>query len=114
MGQRRNREEWAEMLAALEQSGESTERFCAKRRIPVATLKWWRWNLRETRALSRRAKREDVRLVPVDVVGLSVASSAASRPSALVITVSHVEVRLEVGTDVGYVGALVAELRARC
>jgi len=101
------------MLAALEQSGESTERFCAKRRIPVATLRWWRWHLREQRALSRPAKRDDVRLVPVDVVGLSV-SSPVSRPSALVIAVSNVEVRLEVGTDVGYVGALVAELRSRC
>ncbi len=34
--------------------------------------------------------------------------------TAVVITVSNVEVRVEVGTDVAYVGALVGELRARC
>jgi hypothetical protein len=52
----------------------------------------------------------DVRLVPVDVIGLT----AVARSSTIVIAVSGVEVRIEVGTDAGYVSTLIAALRSGC
>lgn len=112
MAVRKNREQWVAIVAAFDQSGESLRKFCAKRRIRLASLKWWRWRLRDSdaaAALVRKRKSDEVRLVPVDVIGL-----AASRPTGVTIALSDVEVRVEVGTDVAYVGALVGELRSRC
>jgi len=108
MAVRKNREQWVAVVGAFEQSGESLAKFCKKRRIRVASLKWWRWRLRDARAAKALAK-DEVRLVPVDVIGL-----AASRPSGVTIALADVEVRIAVGTDVTYVGALVGELRSRC
>ena len=99
------------MIAAFEQSGERLDRFCAQRRIPPATLRWWRWHLRDARPAPSRKAPEEVRLVPVEVVGLSAGMPGAR---SVVITVSNVDVRVEVGTDIAYVVALVGEIRARC
>lgn len=110
MAARKNREQWVAVVAAFEKSGESLEKFCAKRRIRIASLKWWRWRLRDARAaVTTLVTSKDVRLVPVEVIGL-----AASRPTGVTIALADVEVRVEVGTDVAYVGALVGELRSRC
>jgi hypothetical protein len=109
MASRKSREQWVAVVAAFEQSGESIAKFCARRRIRLGTLKWWRWRLRDARAASALVRSADVRLVPVDVIGL-----AAQRPNGVTIALSDLEVRVEVGTDVTYVGALVGELRSRC
>jgi hypothetical protein len=109
MASRKSREQWVAVVAAFEQSGDSIAKFCARRRIPPASLKWWRWRLRDARAKSALVRSDDVRLVPVDIIGL-----AASRPNGVTIALSDLEVRVEVGTDVAYVGALVGELRSRC
>ena len=82
------------MIAAFEQSGERLDRFCAQRRIPPATLRWWRWHLRDARPAPSRKAPEEVRLVPVEVVGLSAGMPGAR---SVVITVSNVDVRVEVG-----------------
>lgn len=97
------------MLAAFEQSGESVEKFCAKGRIAVRALKWWRWRLGTSRRSAPLTRRESVRIVPVDLIGL-----ASAPPTAVRIGLSDMELRVEVGTDLGYVGALVGALRARC
>jgi hypothetical protein len=48
--------------------------------------------------------------VPVDVIGL-----LASAPAGAVkIALGDLEMRVEVGTDVAYVAALVGALRPRC
>ncbi len=110
MAVRKNREQWVAIVAAFERSSESTKKFCAKRRIRVASLKWWRWRLRDSRAAASALVRSDeVRLLPVDVIGL-----AAARANGVTIALSDMEVRIEVGTDITYVGALVGELRSRC
>jgi hypothetical protein len=93
------------VLKEFARSGDSIEKFCAKRRIRVKTLKWWRWTLGDAPS----ARRKDVRLVPVDVIGL-----AAPRPTTIAITIAALELRVEVGTDVAYVGELVRALRSRC
>jgi hypothetical protein len=108
MRAKRTREEWAAFVAELETSGESVERFCTKHRLERASLKWWRWRLRSERP-ARAMARSDVRLVPVDVVEV-----VTRTPTRVAVAISDVEVRVEVGTDVAYVGALVGALRSRC
>lgn len=108
MGARRTREEWAGLVDELETSGDSLQRFCAKHRLRVASLKWWRWRLRSERSSTGLAK-PGVRLLPVDVVDV-----APLQPTSLVVAITGAELRVEVGTDVEYVGALVSALRSRC
>jgi hypothetical protein len=108
---RRSRAQWLEVLAKFEASGESLAKFCTKARIRERTLGWWRWRLRdEPRA--RSARDNNVRLVAVEVSPTSTATTA--RGGALRLVVSGVEIHLEVGTDIEYVGALVGVLRSRC
>jgi transposase-like protein len=109
---------WVEgtaIVAAFEQSSQSVERFCAKRGIRPATFRRWRWRLRDSSASSETSSApsagDDVRLVPVDVVGL--AARAHSR-APVEIAFADVAVRVEPGTDAAYVASLVAELRSRC
>ena len=70
MGARRTREEWSDLVAEFEASGDSLERFCAKRRVRVATLKWWRWRLRAAERVSAQLPERGVRLLAVDIFGL--------------------------------------------
>jgi len=109
MGARRTREEWSDLVAEFEASGDSLERFCAKRRVRVATLKWWRWRLRTAERVSAQVGERGVRLLAVDVV-----DRAPLPPAAVAVFVSGAELRVEIGTDVEYVGALVSALRSRC
>jgi hypothetical protein len=114
MATRRPREQWTALVATFEQSNQSVERFCAKRGIRPGTFKWWRWRLRDSRAsavTSRSSAVDDVRLIPVDVVGLTARSEAGK---AVEIAFGDVAVRVEPGTDAVYVASLVAELRSRC
>lgn len=108
MGARRTRGEWSGLVDELGASGDSMQRFCAKHRIRVSRLKWWRWRLGSERSSAALA-RPGVRLLPVDVVDV-----APLQPATLVVTISGAELRVEVGTDVEYVGALVSALRSRC
>lgn len=114
MHARRNGEQWQEIVAAFEQSNQSVERFCAKRGIRPGTFRWWRWRLRSGRAGAGSGaprETEEVRLLPVSVVGLSAGST---RNAAIEITFADVCMRVEPGTDAAYVATLVAELRSRC
>jgi hypothetical protein len=108
MGARRTREEWAALVEKLEASGGSVERFCTKHRVRASTLKWWRWRLRHERRPAALAM-PSARLLAVDVIDI-----APPRPTTLVIAASGLELRVEVGTDAEYVGALVSALRSRC
>jgi hypothetical protein len=106
---RRSRAEWAEIVAEYRGSGESVEKFAAKRGLRVSSLKWWCWRVRGASTPRRSEARDEVRLVPVEVVGL-----AARACGPVMLAIADVEMRVDVGTDVAYVGALVRELRARC
>ena len=107
---RRTRKQWSELVAKFGESGAAMSRFCARHRVSVQTFKWWRWHLREE-AQAATAQDNGVRLIAVDVQQpLAVpASSGAVR-----IGIADLDVRVEVGTDIGYVAALVDALRARC
>lgn len=102
MRARKSRGQWAKIIATFERSGQTLDRFCAKRRIKPSTLKWWQWHLR-----SDARPDTGVRLVPVDIVASAVAASVT-------ISVAGTELRVDVGADVGYVTELVAALRSRC
>jgi hypothetical protein len=114
MRARGNGDQWQGIVAAFEQSNQTVERFCAKRDIRPGTFRWWRWRLRSAGggAVSAAARGSDeVRLVPVSVVGLAAGSP---RDAAVDIMFADVCVRVQPGTDAAYVATLVAELRSRC
>lgn len=115
MRTRRSSEQWTAIVAAFERSNQSVERYCAKRGIRPATFKWWRWRLRESSAAAAGrvvpSSGAEVRLVPVDVVGLA---AHTSNRAHVEIAFADVTVRVEVGTDATYVASLVTELRSRC
>jgi hypothetical protein len=108
MRTRRSREEWSALLDELAASGEPLESFCRQRSIRRSTLYWWKWKLGSSRRTS--APRAAIRLLPV-----AVSSNVGAAPSvAVVIGVADLQVRVEVGTDVDYIRALVDALRSRC
>jgi hypothetical protein len=107
MHARRSRSEWARIVRAFERSGQSHADFCAERGLRVWSFRSWLYRMRRDRAGSSAA---DLVLLPVSVA----TPAPVAPPSALVIAVAGVEVRVAVGTDVAYVAGLVAELRSRC
>jgi hypothetical protein len=115
MRTRRSSEQWTTIVAAFEDSNQSIERFCGKRGIRPGTFRWWRWRLRDSSAATETSSAplagNDVRLIPVDVVGLA---ARVNRGAPVEIAFADVAVRVEPGTDAAYVASLVAELRSRC
>lgn len=51
MRARRSRTEWAELIAAFEQSGQNANAFAAQHDLNINTLKWWRSRLRNSLTL---------------------------------------------------------------
>ena len=113
MRARRSQAEWVRIVAAFEGSGLSAAEFCRRRDLSTAALGWWRWRLRREGRDSSVAS-QDVRLVPVEVVGELVPATPASdaRRPTVSVTFDGLALELEVGTDVAYVGALVRALRS--
>jgi hypothetical protein len=105
---RRSRAQWLEVLGKFEESGDSIAGFCARHGIRPRTLSWWRWRL----GGRRRSVHNKVRLVAVDVAPHVLEPQRAE--NSIRIALSNLVVHVEVGTDVGYVGALLEALRARC
>jgi hypothetical protein len=105
MHARKSRGEWLAIIKAFERSGESHGEFCSARGLNIGSFRTWLYKLRTESAGSA-----DITLLPVEVA-MPVAPRA---PSAIVVSVAGVEVRVTVGADVGYVAELVAELRSRC
>jgi hypothetical protein len=101
---RRTREQWAKLVATFGETSRSVEEFCAKRGIAPSTFRWWRWRLRDTSVPANHVG--GVRLLPVNVL-----AEAPRAVAPVVIAVSGVAVRIEVGADIEYVSALVARLR---
>jgi transposase-like protein len=91
---------WVELVAEVE-AGATVAEVARRRRVREGTLRWWRSQLR-----GERADRSQ-RLLPVVPV-------AASSVGAVEVALGDVRLRLEVGTDVAYVGALARALRAAC
>ncbi len=111
MRARKSWSEWSAIVEAYERSGQSHLEFCSKRGLKVASFRGWLYRVRK----AHRATPE-VALVSVELTERPSSPTVvrANAPERLVVAVADVEVRLAVGTDVGYVACLVAELRSRC
>lgn len=105
---RKTREDWEEIVEEFERSNQRPRDFCSGRGLTTTSLSWWRWKLGRSR---RRSETEQVRFVPVQVVG---PPPVASDLPHIAIMVAGVEVRVGPGADVSYVVSLLTELRSRC
>ena len=71
---RRSREQWRELLARFEQSGQTRERFCAEQGLSVGSFTQWRRKLREPVVAEANAAEETV------FIELPRAEAAAATP----------------------------------
>jgi transposase-like protein len=104
---RHQREFWERAFREVERGAKISE---VARRLGVraGTLSWWCWKLRGGEPDRRRECR-------ADFLPLVLAEQAVPMPVAAVeVEASGVRLRLEVGTDVEYVSALVAAIRRKC
>src|SRR5260221_13031926 len=108
MRARKSREEWAAVIAEFEGSVEPLERFCRRRCLAPATLRWGRWRLTDSAAAAAPAG--DLRVIAVDVLA-QVAPGATPSSLRVVGAFLHPRVGIHGGADPTHVGAPVA---ARC
>lgn len=110
MRARKSRSEWLEIIEAFERSGRSHTEFCASRKLELGSFRSWLYRVRQTEGAARPTV-----LLPVEVSDTSSSRLSTAAPwSEIVVGLGGLEVRFAVGTDVGYVASLVAELRTRC
>ena len=112
MRARKSWSQWSAIVEAYERSGQSHREFCSRRGLKVACFRGWLYRVRK----AQRAVPE-VALVPVELTAGPLSPGVARTPSPaelVVVAVADLEVRIAVGTDIGYVACLVAELRSRC
>lgn len=98
---RRSKSWWQKTVAQWRRSGQTAELFAAAAQISPRTLRWWSSALvRDTRAAHGSSA-----IVPIEI---EVPRAGVAEVSAPVeIAVGDVKVRCAVGTDPGYVVALV-------
>lgn len=103
---RHDRGFWERACGEVERGAKVSE---VARRLGVraGTLSWWRWRLGREAPKPRRPKRAE--FLPVVM-----AEPVRSAPAVVQVEASGVRLHLEVGTDVGYVAALVAAIRTTC
>ena len=113
---RRTRAEWAAWVAEIAAGGSATE-ISRREGLRRQTLLWWKWRLgHEQRVTTKKgtkksaAKQALTAFLPVESQALQI--TAASHD--VIVELSHLAVRVAVGTDPGYVAALVHALRAPC
>jgi hypothetical protein len=99
----RSPSEWRSVLRAYEQRGSQTQSaFCKAHGVAVSTLQWHLKRSRRAAVVVRGEAPTEPRLVRITL---------PSSPS-VEVAVAGALVRVHVGTDVAYVSALVAALRA--
>jgi transposase len=109
--ERHPRRWWQRTVRQWKRSGLTAQEFGRRHGVSQRTLLWWSSML----GRATRAGRESTSLVPLEVrvaAPAPVALRPASRGGPIEIAVGASLVRVEVGTDVEYVGALVAQLGA--
>jgi transposase-like protein len=106
---RRTRSFWKRIVAEVDRG--STIAITAQRHgVSPKTLSWWRWTLRrdEERAAA------STRFLPV-VLGAEASPMLAPRPESITVAIrDDLAFRVPVGSDVGYVAALVAAVCKTC
>jgi transposase-like protein len=96
---------WKRLLAEVEGGHPITE-VARRHRVRPKTLSWWRWQM----ARGDKATLALPEFLPVH----STSDNAVAGRGQFEVQVGRVRVRAEAGTDVEYIAALVAALRARC
>lgn len=104
--ERRSRAWWAEAVTRWKRSGLSASEFAAREGVVERTLRWWSSTLRR----DTRAERGSPRIEPIAIELVAPMPAFASSGGAIEIAVGRARVRVEVGTDVAYIAALVREL----
>jgi|SRR5450432_804864 hypothetical protein len=104
--ERRNREQWAELIDEQKASGHSFATFCQRRGIRERTLHWWRWKLGSER---RSKKPSAVRMLPVEMIE----SSDTDFDGEFVLQWDDVTLKFRAGTPPKYVATLLATIRSR-
>ncbi len=104
---RRSRASWEQLVAEVERSG-SVARTAERHGVNPQRLSWWRWSLR------REKGGGSARLLPVVVAGPSSEPHAPSVAWLEIAVGVGVAIRVPIGSDAGYVAALVAAIRATC
>ena len=108
---RRTRDEWQALLREQKKSGLGIAAFARSRGLRPQTLSWWLWKLgpenKKPHRKQRRARTEQVRMLPVAVV-------TAPRPLARVeLSFGGLSVQFDGDLDPSYVAALVRSLETR-
>lgn len=107
-GERHTREFWRRLSAAVD-GGATIESTAQRHGVRPKTLAWWRWRLRR-----EDQSRPEAKLLPI-VLRAEATREAVSGTTPIVIDVfNEVALRVPVGSDVGYVAALVAAVRKTC
>lgn len=105
--ERHTRDFWRRLSAAVD-DGATIASIAQRYGVRPKTLAWWRWTLRR-----EGTSRSSAKLLPVVI--RAEALEAVSRTKPIVIAVCNdVAFRVPVGSDVGYVAALVAAVRNKC
>jgi hypothetical protein len=97
---------WKQLSAEVDRGG-ALAQVARRHRVRPKTLSWWRWQLRRSQKM--QAPRPP-KLLPVHVPNGQMIVGRAR----VEVRIDRVRIRAEAGTDVEYVAALVAALRARC
>jgi hypothetical protein len=107
MRERHDRAWWTATVADWERSGLTAARYSADRGVHESTLRWWRTRLRRLPS----PQSPSLALLRVEV------PSSMIEPATLTALVGAAELRIAVGTDADYIGAVVAAIAraaARC
>lgn len=96
----------AALFARRERDGLSLRELSEKSGIPLGTLSWWSWQLRQQPAKPVRAARTAKKRGFVEVV-----ATAKSSREVVVRLGSNVEIEMPAGTDVTWLRDLIAALR---
>ncbi len=100
---RHDREFWKRACREVRR-GARVEDVARRLGVRPRTLQWWGWKLQRERST------EPAEFLPVVVTE----DTAQISTAALELETNGVRIRVELGTDVGYVTALVTAIRAAC
>ncbi len=110
--QRRSREEWAGLIAEQEALGMSSPEFAQGHGLKVATLRWWRWWLREERSGDRRP-RGFLEVVPLSLADVPARQASEPDGRARLALPGGVQVELDRTPSPHWLAALAHALEAR-
>jgi hypothetical protein len=100
---RRNRAQWAELMAQYESGSLSHEEFCDRHELAINTFKSWRYLLNKKK--SKPARSSEIKMVQV-----CTESSPAYKPLLRFCFPNGLELKIDVGTPAAYVASLIQAL----